>query len=89
MRMAQVRKAKVVHVRSWQIAYRGHMPDEFLDSLDVEKRTNMWRELTQDSDKIIFVAEDSESNIEGFSAERARRRKCRRIQSSAPTVVHK
>jgi ribosomal protein S18 acetylase RimI-like enzyme len=76
MRVAQIRKAKVedasriavVHVRSWQVAYRGHMPDEFLDGLDVEKRTNMWRELTQQPDKIIFVAEDSESNIEGFSA---------------------
>jgi ribosomal protein S18 acetylase RimI-like enzyme len=76
MRMAQVRKATVedasgiahVHVCSWQVAYRGHMPDEFLDDLDVEKRTNMWRELTQDPDKIIFVAEDSESNIEGFAA---------------------
>jgi L-amino acid N-acyltransferase YncA len=76
MRVAKVRKAKVedasgiafVHVRSWQVAYRGHMPDEFLDGLDVEKRTNMWRELTQDPDKIIFVAEDSEGNVEGFSA---------------------
>jgi len=29
------------------------MPDDFLDGLDVEKRTNMWRELTQDPDKII------------------------------------
>jgi GNAT superfamily N-acetyltransferase len=74
--MAHVRKAKVedasgiasVHVRSWQVAYRGHMPDEFLDGRDVEKRTNMWRELTLDPVKIIFVAEDSESNIEGFSA---------------------
>jgi ribosomal protein S18 acetylase RimI-like enzyme len=76
MRMAQVRKAKVedasrialAHVRSWQVAYRGHMPDEFLDSLDVDKHTNIWRELTQDPEKIILVAEDSESNIEGFSA---------------------
>jgi hypothetical protein len=76
MRVAQVRKAKVqdasgiafVHVRSWQVAYRGHMPDEFLDGLDVEKRTDMWRQLTQDPDKIIFVAEDRESNIEGFAA---------------------
>ncbi len=76
MRIAQVRKAKVedasgiafVHVRSWQVAYRGHMPDEFLDGLDVEKRTNMWRELTQDPDKIIFVAADREGNIVGFSA---------------------
>jgi L-amino acid N-acyltransferase YncA len=76
MRIAQVRKATVedasgiafVHVRSWQVAYRGHMPDEFLDSLDLEKRTNMWRELTQDPDKIIFVAEDREGKIVGFSA---------------------
>jgi ribosomal protein S18 acetylase RimI-like enzyme len=76
MRMAHVRKAKVedasgiasVHVSSWRVAYRGHMPDEFLDGLDVEKRTNMWRELTLDPGKIIFVAEDSETNIQGFSA---------------------
>ena len=42
------------------------MPDEFLDGLDVEKRTNMWRELTQDPDKLVFIGEDTERNIEGF-----------------------
>jgi ribosomal protein S18 acetylase RimI-like enzyme len=76
MQIAQVRKATVedatgiacVHVRAWQVAYRGHMPDEYLDGLDAEKRTNMWRELTQDADKIIFVAEDTERKIVGFSA---------------------
>ena len=76
MRIAEIRKATVqdasaiafVHVRSWQVAYRGHMPDEFLDGLDVEKRANMWRELTQDPDKIILVAEDVEGDIVGFSA---------------------
>jgi ribosomal protein S18 acetylase RimI-like enzyme len=76
MNIAEVRKATVedasgsavVHVRSWQVAYRGHMPDEFLDGLDVGKRTDMWRELTQNSEKIIFVAQDSEANIVGFSA---------------------
>jgi ribosomal protein S18 acetylase RimI-like enzyme len=75
MQIAQVRKATVedaagiafVHVRSWQVAYRGHMPDEYLDSLDGEKRTNMWYELTQDAEKIIFVAEDKECKIVGFS----------------------
>jgi ribosomal protein S18 acetylase RimI-like enzyme len=75
MQIAQVRKATVedaagiafVHVRSWQVAYRGHMPDEYLDSLDGEKRTNMWRELTQDAEKIIFVAEDKECKLVGFS----------------------
>jgi ribosomal protein S18 acetylase RimI-like enzyme len=76
MRITQVRKAKAedavgiafVHVRSWQVAYRGHMPDELLDGLDVEKRANMWCELIQNPDKIIFVAEDRENNIVGFSA---------------------
>jgi L-amino acid N-acyltransferase YncA len=76
MRIVEVRKATVedasaiafVHVRSWQVAYRGHMPDEFLDGLDVEKRTNMWCEVTQEPGKIILVAEDREGNIVGFSA---------------------
>ena len=27
-----------IHVRSWQRAYRGQMPDSVLDSLDVEQR---------------------------------------------------
>jgi ribosomal protein S18 acetylase RimI-like enzyme len=44
------------------------MPDELLDGLDVEKRANMWCELIQNPDKIIFVAEDRENNIVGFSA---------------------
>jgi L-amino acid N-acyltransferase YncA len=28
----------------------------------------MWRALTQDSNKIIFIAEDTEGNVVGFSA---------------------
>jgi RimJ/RimL family protein N-acetyltransferase len=32
-----------VHVRSWQAAYRGLIPQEFLDQLDVTKRTEVWR----------------------------------------------
>src|SRR4030095_12144759 len=76
MRIVEVRKATAqdafaiafVHVRSWQAAYRGHMPDEFLDGLDVEKRANMWRKLAQDPAKIILVAEDQNANIAGFAA---------------------
>jgi GNAT superfamily N-acetyltransferase len=76
MRIAEIRKATIqdasaiafVHVRSWQVAYRGQMADEFLDGLDVETRANLWRELAQDPDKIILVAEDEEGDIVGFSA---------------------
>lgn len=31
-----------VHVKSWQVTYRGHLPDEVLDNLDLEERTAMW-----------------------------------------------
>ncbi|WP_051298575.1 GNAT family N-acetyltransferase [Arthrobacter castelli] len=31
-----------IHVQAWQWAYRGLMPDEVLDSLDVERRANSW-----------------------------------------------
>jgi ribosomal protein S18 acetylase RimI-like enzyme len=76
MPIAAIRKATaqdacgiaLVHVRSWQVAYRGHMPDEFLDGLDAEKRANMWHKLTLQPDKIVLVAEASEGDIVGFSA---------------------
>jgi ribosomal protein S18 acetylase RimI-like enzyme len=76
MQTGAIRKAAVddaygiasVHVRSWQVAYRGQIPDDFLDRLDVKKRANMWRELIQDPNKVIFVAENTEGNIIGFCA---------------------
>jgi len=43
------------------------MPDEFLDSLAVEKRTSKWRELAEDPDKAVFVVEDDEGYVVGFS----------------------
>ena len=33
----------VVHVRSWQGAYRGMLPQEYLDGLDPADRTERWR----------------------------------------------
>src|SRR5437879_1904890 len=33
-----------VHVATWQAAYRGIVPDEYLDSLDVTDRTARWRQ---------------------------------------------
>jgi len=34
-----------VHVGTWQCAYRGQIPDSYLDSLDVKKRTEKWHEI--------------------------------------------
>ena len=35
----------VVHVRSWQAAYRGLLPQAFLDGLDPAQRTGQWEQV--------------------------------------------
>jgi GNAT superfamily N-acetyltransferase len=58
-----------VHVRSWQAAYRGFMPDELLDSLDVAARARQERErLGQLPDGVaVFVAIDPTGQTVGFA----------------------
>ena len=34
-----------IHVAAWRWAYRGQMPQAFLDELSVEQRADMWRRL--------------------------------------------
>ncbi len=56
-----------VHVETWQSHYRGQIPDDYLFSLSVEKRTKIWEENFSNlkSQKITFVAEES-GEILGF-----------------------
>jgi len=42
--LADARRVAEIHVRTWQAAYVGIVPDEYLASLSVEKREAMWRE---------------------------------------------
>jgi GNAT superfamily N-acetyltransferase len=39
-----------VHVRTWQAAYRGLIPDVYLDGLSVSKRRDSWREIINEFD---------------------------------------
>lgn len=49
----------VFHVRAWQQAYRGQMPDEFLAQLDPVERAGIWRRVlgdpTIDADVILAL----------------------------------
>lgn len=59
-----------VHVGTWQSAYRGLMPGEFLDGLSIEQRAQGWRQALTDGDPYlpdqkIWVAE-SNRRIAGF-----------------------
>jgi ribosomal protein S18 acetylase RimI-like enzyme len=57
-----------VHVRAWQVAYRGLMPDEVLDGLSVEQREAMWRQaLTAEERPAVYAAVEEEAVV-GFCA---------------------
>lgn len=56
-----------VHVRTWQHAYRGHMPEAFLDDLTPASRYAFWERVlpTMTPPWATFVAEDAGSVV-GF-----------------------
>jgi hypothetical protein len=58
----------LVHVRSWQGAYRGLIPQAFLDGLDVAERTRTWERALAETDNPragVLVADDG-GNVVGF-----------------------
>lgn len=58
-----------VHVRSWQQAYRGQVPDEYLAGLDITTRAGWWRrelEVTP-AERSPWLA-DSDAGVAGFVA---------------------
>ena len=66
-RPEDARAVAEVHVGSWRHAYRGLLPDAYLDRLSVEDREAMWREAFGEPDEGAFVAE-SDGRIVGFAA---------------------
>ena len=61
----------LVHVLAWQAAYRGLMPQRYLDGLDPAQRTSMWEGILAGYDPArggVFVAEtEREQRLLGFS----------------------
>ena len=73
--MKVIRKATVqdagaiarVQVYSWQHAYRGIIPDDFLDQLSVLRRTEFWlSNLAGEAEEVLVVEEGSE--VVGFAS---------------------
>jgi ribosomal protein S18 acetylase RimI-like enzyme len=54
-------------VRSWQAAYAGILPPEYLAGLSVEQREALWRELISRGAPELLVAREGESVV-GFIA---------------------
>lgn len=57
-----------VHLNSWREAYRGLLPQEYLDQLPLtfKNRMNFWKRANADKTKALFVAEAKEGII-GFA----------------------
>lgn len=64
---ADARGIAEVHVASWRHAYRGLLPDGFLDRLSVDEREASWREAFRDRGAAVFVAEE-EGRVIGFAS---------------------
>ena len=59
-----------VHVRSWQAAYRGLLPDVYLDQLDVERRRVGWARTIEETEwprNGTLVATKANANVVGFA----------------------
>ncbi|MEV0397348.1 GNAT family N-acetyltransferase [Polymorphospora rubra] len=58
----------VVHVRSWQEAYRGMVPQEYLDQLDPFRRRQAWRRRIEDAPAPAgtLLAEREPDGVLGF-----------------------
>jgi GNAT superfamily N-acetyltransferase len=54
-----------IHVRSWQAAYRGLIPDAYLDSLDPVHRALAWKGIIGAPEELVLVALRG-SRIVGF-----------------------
>ena len=58
----------VVHVKGWQEAYIGQLPQHMLDRQSVPARLRMWQGLLQEppSNRWTFVAVDPAAGVVGF-----------------------
>lgn len=48
-----------VHVRAWQVGYRGHIADDFLNALEPSKRAAWWTLVVVDSNVTVLVCVQS------------------------------
>lgn len=66
--LADARSIAEIHVRAWQAAYRGQMPDEYLDGLTVEDRLEQheWSLRNPRDTWRVWVCED-EGRVGGFA----------------------
>lgn len=56
-----------VQVDSWRTTYKGIIPNDFLNNLSYEHRTELWKKNIAREDNYVVVAENNEGQIIGFA----------------------
>lgn len=56
-----------VHVDSWRTTYGGIIPDDYLNGLSYEQRTELWKNNIGKKGNYVLVAENTEGQIIGFT----------------------
>jgi ribosomal protein S18 acetylase RimI-like enzyme len=62
------RAIATIHVEAWRAAYRGIVPDEYLDSLSIDGRESTWRQNLLAADTSTWVAQESDAVVGWISA---------------------
>ncbi|MEP4546295.1 MAG: hypothetical protein ABJ000_08965 [Saccharospirillum sp.] len=70
-----VRKAKVgdevrmaeIQVAAWRRAYSGMMSPALLDALDINQKTDMWRNALERAGKGSYLVAEVSGRVEGFA----------------------
>jgi hypothetical protein len=57
------RAIATIHVEAWRAAYRGIVPDEYLDSLSIDGRESAWRQNLLAADTSTWVAQESDAIV--------------------------
>jgi L-amino acid N-acyltransferase YncA len=66
---ADARAIATVHVRSWQAAYRGELPDAYLDGLSIDDRHARWVErLAEPEANARTLVAEEDGRVMGFAS---------------------
>jgi len=52
-----------IHVESWNVAYRGIMPDAFIAQTDLAYRTGFWAKRIADPEWPVFIIDDAGESV--------------------------
>ena len=80
VRPATARDAKAIaqiHVTTWQAAYKGLMPDDYLGKMTLEKRLAYWSEAIEYSEPQLLVAHEGDKIVGFVGYDRSRDAKTR------------